>query len=53
MGSLAHVDDSGSVARLGVRLEEVDNGDIVMVDGSKSSLVDEVIAKQYLHSSLL
>ncbi|MCF6774896.1 transposase family protein [Corynebacterium sp. MC-12] len=61
MDSLAHIDGSANevvrvvhrLARLGVRLEEVDNGGIVVVDGSKSSLVDEVIAKQDLDSSLL
>ena len=59
MGSLDHVDGSDMkmarevhrLAILGVRLEKMDNG--VVVNGSKSSLVDEVIAKQDLHSSLL
>ncbi|WMV08998.1 hypothetical protein MTR67_002383 [Solanum verrucosum] len=41
------------LARLGVRLEEVGNGGVVDVDGARSSLVDEVIAKQDLDSSLL
>ena len=61
MGSLAHVDGGDKemarevhrLARLGVRLEEVDNGGIVVVDGSKSSLVDEAKAKQDLEPSLL
>ncbi|WMV25175.1 hypothetical protein MTR67_018560, partial [Solanum verrucosum] len=41
------------LARLGVRLEEVGNGGVVVVDGARSSLVDEVLAKQDLDSSLL
>ncbi|KAH0728122.1 hypothetical protein KY284_003987 [Solanum tuberosum] len=61
MGSLAHVDigdremarEVYRLARLGVRLEEVGNGGVVVVDGARSSLVDEVIAKQDLDSSLL
>ncbi|KAH0746323.1 hypothetical protein KY285_007980 [Solanum tuberosum] len=61
MGSLAHVDignremarEVHRLARLGVRLEEVGNGGVVVVDGARSSLVDEVIAKQDHDSSLL
>ncbi|KAH0669077.1 hypothetical protein KY289_023570 [Solanum tuberosum] len=61
MGSLAHVDigdremarEVHRLARLGVRLEEVGNGGVVVVDGARSSLVDEVKAKQDLDSSLL
>lgn len=61
MGSHAHVDGSGKevarevhrLARLGVRLVKVGNGGVVVVDGSKSSLVDEVKAKQDLDLSLL
>lgn len=60
MGSLDHVDGSKEVARevhrlarLEVRLKEVDNGGGGVVDGSKSSLVEEVKAKQDLDPSLL
>ncbi|MCF6818977.1 hypothetical protein L3H38_11055 [Corynebacterium sp. MC-19] len=34
-------------------MDEVKIGGVAIIDGSKSSLVDEVIAKQDLHSSLL
>ena len=61
MGSIAHVCGSGKevarevhqLARLGVRLEEVGDDGVVVVNGSKSLLVDEVIAKQDLDPSLL
>lgn len=61
MGSLAHFHDGGKevarevhhLARLGVRLEEVDNSGIVVVDSSNSSLVDEVKAKPDFDPSLL
>ena len=53
LGSVAPVDDGGKevarevhwLARLGVRLDEVDNGGVVVVDDSKSSLIEEVKAK--------
>ena len=41
------------LARLGVRLEEVDNGGVVVIDSSKSSLIKEVKAKQDLDPALL
>ncbi|WMV50117.1 hypothetical protein MTR67_043502 [Solanum verrucosum] len=41
------------LAKLGVRLEGVDSGGVVVVDGSRSSLVDEVIVKQDLDPSLV
>ena len=61
MGSLAHVEEGSKelakevhrLAKLGVRLEGVDSGGVVVVDGSRSSLVDEVIVKQDLDPSLV
>ena len=60
MGGLAHVDSSEKemarevhrLARLGVRLDEVSNSGMVVVDSFKSSLVDEVITKQDLDPAL-
>lgn len=40
------------LARLGVRLEEVDNDGIMVVNGSKSFLDDEVKAKQEIDPAL-
>ncbi|WMV41113.1 hypothetical protein MTR67_034498 [Solanum verrucosum] len=61
MGSLAHVEEGSKelakevhrLAKLGVRLEGVDSRGVVVVDGSRSSLVDEVIVKQDLDPSLV
>ena len=61
MGSLANVEEGSKelakevhrLAKLGVRLEGVDSGGVVVVDGSRSSLVDEVIVKQDLDPSLV
>ena len=41
------------MARLGFRLDEVDNSGVVMVDSSKSSLIEKVKAKQDLDPALL
>ncbi|KAH0710891.1 hypothetical protein KY284_012318 [Solanum tuberosum] len=61
MGSLARAEEGSKelakevhrLAKLGVKVEGVDSGGVVVVDGSRSSLVDEVIVKQDLDPSLV